>query len=514
MHNLAELNLASAMRRGLERECLRVSVDGKIAQTPHPLALGSALTHPYITVDYSEALLEFVTPTFQDPCELLNFLTDLHLFTIKHIGPEIFWNNSMPCLLEDNNIPIASYGQSNIGKMKTIYRRGLLHRYGAAMQAISGVHFNFSLTDRVFEQLRQRDRSKQDLSNYKSRRYMAAIRNLHQLSWVIAYLLGHSPVVCRSFLGDSPESHGLVDFDGKGTLSYLGATSLRLSKMGYTNSGQAHIAVCYDSLDSYIQSLRKTITTRDPRWEKIGVKKNGYYRQLSNNILQLENEYYSAVRPKRQTNSGESPANALRARGIDYVELRSVDINSFSPLGIDLEQILFLDVFLLYCLLTESKELGPQRIEQYRNNQELVARHGRQNALVLWRSDASVKAMDWARELFDGLLAIAQVLDGHYPYSQVVEKFRATLDKPGELYSEKLERELRQKNETFFQYTLKNSTAIANKLRSEPLDQGREQYLKKISAQSLDDQRAIEDSDRLSFDAFLEQYFSKNMAGD
>ena len=176
----------------------------KLPRLPTHIALGSALTHPYITVDYSEALLEFVTPAFQDPCELLNFLTDLHLFTIKRIVPEIFWNNSMPCLLEGNNIPIASYGQSNIGKMKTVYRRGLLHRYGAAMQAISGVHFNFSLTDQVFEQLRQRDGAKQDLSDYKSRRYMAAIRNLHQLSWVIAYLLGHSPVVCRSFLGDSP----------------------------------------------------------------------------------------------------------------------------------------------------------------------------------------------------------------------------------------------------------------------------------------------------------------------
>ena len=511
MHNLSDLQLASGIRRGIERECLRVSTNGEIAQTPHNKALGSALTHPYITTDYSEALLEFVTPIFQDPKELLSFLKDLHLFTLKHIGDELFWSNSMPCLLKGNHqIPIAYYGESNIGKMKTIYRKGLLHRYGSAMQVISGVHFNFSLTDECLEKLRQRDCFQGELQDYKSQKYMATIRNLHKHSWVIPYLLGSSPTLCQSFLNQSSHDYGLVHFDKQGTLSYPGATSLRLSRIGYTNMRQSQVNISYNSLGDYIKGLRKAIVTHDKNWKKIGIKKNGKYQQLNNNVLQLENEYYSGARPKCVANSGESPTNAFLRGGVEYIELRSLDVNSFSSIGIDLDQVLFLDVFLLYCLLTKDERPNPQTTKEYRKNQEIIAHHGRKDKAIIFRAGTHISLFDWAQELFDGLLEIAESLDGAYPYSKVIKSFQASLTQQYRLYSARLENEMREKDKSFFDHTLKNSMAIKNHLLSKSLHPDQEKYLTRVGRQSLEDQKSIEELDTLSFEHFLEQYFRQN----
>ena len=508
MQYLTELELSSAIRRGIERECLRVSPNGEIAMTPHPRALGSSLTHPHITTDYSEALLEFVTPVFQDPQKLLEFLKDLHVFTLKHIGREIFWNNSMPCLLKkDTNIPIAYYGKSNIGKMKTTYRKGLYYRYGSAMQVISGIHFNFSLTDECFEKLSKKDRFQGELQDYKSQKYMAAIRNLHKYSWLVPYILGSSPTICQSFLCKAPKIHDLTTFDQQGTLSYAGATSLRLSDIGYTNKGQSQVNLCYNSLKNYIEGLRHAVITSDPNWEKIGIKDGNQYKQLNSNILQLENEYYSGVRPKRRTLSGERPLNALASRGIEYIELRSMDVNSFSPIGIELEQILFLDVFLLYCILAQDEKHDRQTTKEYRKNQEMAARHGRKKGITLFRSGTRILLLDWAKELFEHLLEIAELLNGQYQYAKVINNFQNALFRPNLLYSAKLENEMREKNETFFHNMLNRSKDSTNYLQSQTLCRNQEKHLTNISKQSLQDQKEIEKSDHLPFDSFLAKYF-------
>ena len=508
---LCELELPRVIGRGVERECLRIASDGTVAQTPHPNALGQALSHPYVTTDYSEALLEFVTPVFTDPQELLDFLRDLHLFTLKHMNGEIFWNNSMPCTLRgDEDIPIAHYGKSNIGKMKTIYRRGLFHRYGPAMQAISGIHFNFSLSDECFEQLRERDGFKGELQDYKSCKYMAAMRNLHKHSWVIPLVMGCSPAICGSFLRGIQGEHGLISLDGEGTLTCPGASSLRLSKIGYTTAAQSRVNICYDSLESYVQGLRHATMTGDEEWEKIGVKHDGRYLQLNSNILQLENEYYSGFRPKRRARSGESPSNALMSRGIEYIEVRAVDINSFSPIGIELQQILFLDVFLLYCLFAKDERAGKKWARQYRDNQEFVARHGRAEGAMLWRSGKRVKLQDWARELFGGLLEIAAVLDGKYSYTQAVQGFQDAISDPRLLYSARLEQEMRESKESFFHYMLKKSLEISGSLQSLALDRQQEQHFIQVSEQSARDQSAIKQSDRLSLDEFLTDYVRRN----
>ena len=514
MNDLNELNLSSSILRGVERECLRITPEGEIADTAHSKAIGSALTHPYITTDYSEALLEFITPTFQDPKELLNFLKCLHLFTLKHIGNEIFWNNSMPCFLrKEIEIPIAYYGTSNIGRMKTIYRKGLFHRYGPSMQAISGIHFNFSLSDEFFKKLQERESFQGELKQYKSQKYMAAIRNVHKYSWLIPYMMGSSPAISHSFLHKAPH-YDLIKFDNKGTLSYKGATSLRMSDLGYTNAGQSHINISYNSLNSYIRDLRKAILYKSQDWEKIGIREGNEYKQLNDHILQLENEYYSGVRPKRKTSSGESPTNALSSRGVEYIELRSLDVNTFSPLGIDLEQILFLDVFLIFCLLNDAEKFDLQTTKEYRKNQELVARHGRTAKIVLFRSGEQVPLLDWGKELFEDLFKIAQLLDGTYEYSKSIKFFEECLAHPHLLSSAKLEYDMRQKNETFLEHVLGRSTEIIHQLRSERLPRHREAHLDEVARQSLKRQESIEKSDHLAFENFLAQYFQQNLGSN
>lgn len=502
------------MRRGVEKESLRVTQEGVISQLKHPEALGSALTHSSITTDYSEALLEFVTPVFNDPKEMLQYLTDLHVFTLKNMGEEILWANSMPCLLEkESTIPIAWYGDSNIGRMKRVYRKGLLNRYGSAMQVISGIHFNFSLADNFFQVWNEGTTNVEDLTQFKSRKYMNAARNIHKNSWLIPFVFGSSPAICRSFLTKSPGDFNLDKFDDKGTLSFDGATSLRLSGLGYTNSEQDKINICYNNIDSYVKGLREAMSMNAPAYEKMGLKRDGEFIQLNTNLLQIENEYYSSVRPKRVANSGESPTNALLRGGVEYLELRSVDVNAFSPIGLELEQVYFLDVFLLYCLLKENESLNPEMTKKFRANQELVARHGRQKNLQLFNGDKNIPATELAKNVFDDFFVIAEKLDSEIQsnvYTDTVQHFFDCINDSSKLYSERLLNEMRETGLCFFSTTMARSVDYSKKLKSMALDTQKEKEFKEMATQSLLKQKEIEDMDNLSFEEFLNKYFNQN----
>lgn len=515
LNQLNSIKISSELRRGIEKECLRVTPEGYISDKPHFKSLGSALTHPHITTDYSEALLEFVTPVYNDPRAMLDYLRDLHLFTIRQMGDEVLWANSMPCLLKkEETIPIGNYGSSNVGKMKSIYRKGLKARYGSAMQAIAGIHFNFSLTDNFFKELQEIREDKDSFQDFKSKRYMNATRNIHRFSWLIPFLFGSSPAICRSFLNKAPKDFGLTEFDDKGTLYFKGSTSLRLSNLGYTNSSQDKINICYNEINSYAKGLREAITTTEPRYEKIGLQENGEFKQLNTNILQIENEYYSGVRPKRITHAGESPTNALLDRGVEYIELRSVDVNSFSPIGIELEQVLFLDVFLTYCLLKDHDGLCPERTKRFRENQEQVARHGREKNLNLFNGKEDVLAKDWAKEAFDDFLQVAEKLDseiGNSDYSDAVKNYSKSIEDTSMLNSEKILNEMKEKDKCFFSTTLSRSHKISDSLREAELSKEVEDSLIKEAKESHKKQVEIESSDKLDFPSFLEDYFKQNL---
>ena len=191
------------LRRGLEKEGLRVLPDGSLAMTPHPSALGSALTHPRITTDFSEAQLELITGVHTDAESCLNELVELHQVVYRAIGEELVWCASMPCRLpSDDGIPIAQYGSSNAARLKTLYREGLSRRYGRRMQVISGIHYNFSLPEAAWAALQACDGVAGSSAVYQDRGYFALIRNFRRHSWLLLLLLGATPAVCGSFVRD------------------------------------------------------------------------------------------------------------------------------------------------------------------------------------------------------------------------------------------------------------------------------------------------------------------------
>lgn len=514
LSHFSDIAINTTLRRGVEKESLRVTREGVISQKKHPQALGSALTHPSITTDYSEALLEFVTPVFQDPKEMLDYLRDLHVYTLKNMGDEILWANSMPCLLEkESTIPIADYGSSNIGQMKRVYRKGLFHRYGSAMQVVSGIHFNFSLTDDFFNTWKMGLGASEKLDDFKSKRYMNAARNIHKNSWLIPFVFGSSPAICKSFLNKSPGEFDLNEFDDKGTLSFDGATSLRLSNLGYTNSEQDKINICYNNINSYVDGLRKAMTMNEPRYEKLGLKKEGEFIQLNTNLLQIENEYYSSVRPKRVANSGESPTNALLRGGVEYLELRSVDVNAFSPIGLEIEQVYFLDVFLIYCLLKENESINPEMTKKFRANQEQVARHGRLKNLTLFNGSVEVSAVELAEEVFKDIFEIAKKLDTEISsdvYTKSVQHFHSCIEDSSKLYSERLLNEMTETGLCFFSTTMARSLDYSKKLRQLDLSPERQKQFDEMTKTSLEKQKKVEKEDHLSFEEFLSQYFNQN----
>jgi glutamate--cysteine ligase len=494
---------------GIEKECLRISGEGTIARTPHPAALGSALEHRFITTDYSEALLEFVTPPVGSSWEVLQFLCDLHQYTHAVIGDEILWPMSMPCLIKsDSDVPIARYGSSNVGKMKTIYRHGLGHRYGRRMQAIAGIHFNFSPPDSFWPLFRAMEASQDDLDQFRSAAYMGLVRNVRRFDWLLSYLFGASPAVDRYF----PE-HEVAGLERLGPDTLYGpyATSLRMSDIGYQSSNQAEICVSANSIDEYIDDLTRAVQTRSEDYQRIGVKDGDGYRQLSANMLQIENEYYGTIRPKRVARSGERPTSALRRGGVEYVELRSLDVSPFDPVGTNQQQIRFLEAFLVYCLLEESESIDRAEQSVNASNRATVAVQGRRPGLQLQRKDGPVELTDWARQICTGVMHVARYLDSDQSgeYVAAVEEQLRVIEAPALTPSARLIGELEETGLSFLDYSMKTGREFAEYFRAMDSQVNTNwAMLVKESRESLERQEAIESADSISFDQYIAQYFA------
>ena len=506
--NGGEPQILQGGRKGVEKESLRVLPNGKLAYTPHPLALGSALTNEHITTDYSEALIELVTPAFTQSWELLQYLLDLHQFVYRHLDDELLWATSMPCAIErDADIPLAQYGSSHVGRMKTIYRNGLGLRYGRMMQAISGVHFNYSFPLPFWEAYAAARQSRTHDAPFISECYFDLLRNYRRYGWLVLYLFGVSPVVCKSFLRG--RDAGLADY-GSGTAFEPYATSLRMSDVGYRNRNQAGLAVSVNSLDEYVRDLGRAISTPHPPYEALGVKVDGEYRQLNANILQIENEYYCFIRPKRVARSGERPTKALRRAGVEYVEVRALDVSAFDPVGVNQNKLRFLEAFVALCLLKHSAPIGDSEQGALDENHVAVARRGRDPALTLWREGHNVPMLTWARELLDSMTGICELLDlgdPNRPYSQALAIQAAKIENVALTPSARLMTELNA-GESFFELALRMSAAHkAYFLDLYPPNQERLSEFAQEASESLLAQRRIEAGDKGTFEEYLARYF-------
>jgi len=496
--------------KGLEKESLRVTPDGHIAQTRHPGSLGSALTNEVITTDYSEALIELVTPPFHESWELQQYLCDLHQFVYRHLGDELLWATSMPCVVQgDSSIPIARYGNSNVARMKEVYREGLGHRYGRVMQAISGVHFNYSFPDGFWPVLEDLLESRTKGQPFVSDQYFSVLRNYRRYGWLVLYLFGNSPGLCSSFLGG--RAHDLKELR-PGTLYAPDATSLRMSDLGYRNKNQAGVKISVNSLGEYLRDLNRAVNIPHPDYERIGVKVDGAYRQLNTNLLQIENEYYSFIRPKRVARSGERPSHALARGGVQYVEVRALDVSAFDPIGVNQNKLRFLEAFLLLCVLKDSQPISSDEQDDLDANHAIVARRGRERGLNLKREGRAVSLRSWALELVDSMRGICELLDGgqpQRPYTAALEVQEAKIHYPALTPSARSLAELEASGDSFFEFALRMSRLHKSYfLELYPPNEQRLQELRVEADESLKKQAAIEAADTIGFDEYLARYFA------
>ncbi|MDC7861299.1 glutamate--cysteine ligase [Pantoea ananatis] len=492
--------------RGIERETLRVQPDGHLATTAHPESLGSALKHDWITTDFAETLLEFITPVDHSIDHMLAFLRDVHRHVARELSEERMWPFSMPCLIEDaDKITLAQYGKSNIGRMKTLYRQGLKNRYGALMQTISGIHYNFSLPLSFWQ-------AWADVKDYESGKetisagYLRLIRNYYRFGWIIPYLFGASPAICSSFL-QGRESALPFDTDNKGTLWLPYATSLRLSDLGYTNKSQSSLGITFNSLEGYVSALKKAIKTPSEDFVKMGTRDaDGNWLQLNTNVLQIENELYAPIRPKRVTRSGEAPSDALQRGGIEYIEVRSMDINPFSPIGVDENQVRFLDLFLIWCTLADAPEMSSDELQCSRQNWNRVVLEGRKPDLkiAVGCGEAEYSLVEVGKTLFADLRRVAEALDsnqGTTEYQQVCDELVASFDDPELTYSARILKAMKETGVTGTGIAL--AEQYQQLLVNEPLDVLKPEDFARQAQASVAAQQQLEASDTLDFETYL-----------
>lgn len=492
--------------RGIEKEGLRVSPSGQLRQTAHPLALGRALTHPYITTDYSEALLELITPVSNHGGDNLKFLEDLHRFIYERATEDIIWSASMPpSIAADTDVPIADYGSSNLGRLKHLYRHGLWHRYGRTMQSIAGIHYNFSVTHDFMQRWQHRQQTHQMFQDFVSTTYFDLIRAFRLHSWLLMYLFGASPVADHSFARVAPKLLPVAPQ----TIGYPYATSLRMSDVGYSSRAQAQLAICFNSLPSYLQTLHQAINTPYPEYEAIGLRDGEHYKQINTHILQIENEYYSDIRPKRSTERGEKPIVALHNRGVEYIEVRCLDVNPFLPLGIDQSQIDFLNLFLFACLLQQIPSLSDEHCREAQHNLMLTLTAGRDPATRLWVNKQPVALKTQGLRILDALQSLAETLDAQRirpSYVNSLNAQRAKLEDPEQLPSARVIHALQSSNTRYAHWALNQSKAHKESLCSRTLEQDKFDALVAMAQQSIAQQQQLERESQMSFDDYLAAY--------
>ena len=496
-----DINLENSISRGIEKESLRVSKDNTISSADHPISLGSALTNKYITTDFSEALLELITPPHSSIEDVLKNLNEICKFVTVET-PEIIWPSSIPCKIDnEDSIRLANYGTSNSGLLKTLYRSGLSYRYGSMMQTVSGIHYNFSFSDAFFESIR----GKEDLQNFKNKSYLSLIRNFRRNAWMILYLFGSSPVVPKTFITNR---ENFLNELNKEDLFLEYATCLRMSELGYMSEAQDKLYIAYNDIEEYLRDLKNALTKEHKRYGEVGLTNNGKRIQINTSIIQIENEYYSSIRPKRVTPSSERPINVLRDKGIDYLEIRALDNNSFLPSGIDEDTGYFLEAYLIGCFFDEDKKATQSEIKELLLNWENVVKDGRNPKLKLLKNNEKISIKDCGMKVIDSLRSVFKQMPQEM--SHFTEKVFKSLDvqekklnDPSLTPSGKIIKELQTNDKTWEELNLelaKNHSSSLGQIESDL------SYLSEEAESSLKKFKHFEELEEEDFDIYLEKF--------
>ena len=495
-------------RFGIEKESLRVS-QSKISRRKHPESMGSPLCHRCITTDFSEALLELITPPLIDKNVGLTFLDNMHHFVSYKIDDEIIWPFSMPPYVQsESEIPIASYGSSNLALFKTAYRNGLSHRYGRTMQAIAGIHFNYSLPEPIWKSSLF-TKEKVDSKKLRANIYFRTLRNLHRINWLLLYLFGASPIVSKNFLNNKQTGFQKLDSHNY-YLPY--ATSLRMSDLGYQNVHQSKLSISLNSLEEYAFNLKLATETKCEDYQKIFQEAKENYPQINSNILQIEDEYYAVARPKSSSDSNQRLTTKLNDTGVDYIELRSLDVNPFQRIGIDLDTVHFLEMFLLYCTLKSSPPINNNAIEESRENDLLVATKGRESGLSLSKKRTKISLQNWANQILDEMMPIAELLDYKTnTFTGVIAKTRAQIMDPEQTLSGMLLNKVLTEKMSFHELGRTIGKDYKNHyINIETAKNSEWSLLEQESVDSIKRQVELEQTNEQSFEGFIKEYFNES----
>lgn len=452
---------------GVEKESQRVTRSGDLALTPHPAVFGDKSENKRITTDFSESQIEIITPPFKSVEEVYDSLKEIEIEVEKGIGDELLWPLSMPPRLPDEKlIPIAKFSDSKEGRINETYRKGLALRYGKKMQMISGIHYNFSFSEEMLDFLYEHWGSGKDKREFHDSVYFAVARNFMRFRWLPIYLFGASPssdntyypVICRELEEIQkccPDCiNAIVNFN-----QY--STSLRVSRFGYSDSIQSKHSLYFNSMEEYSLELRKILATESPEYLRLGLFKNGEQVQLNGNVLQKESEFYSSIRLKQNVVNGETQLEALEKRGVKYLEIRILDVNPFEKVGISIEQLYFMQVFIIYCLFENSKEISQDEYNKINYNHHLAAILGRKEDLLLYSyDDGKIPLKEFAENIFEKCLYIADFMDknsGNNKYKQSVEKQIQKLKDKTLLPSERIYREMKENSESFLKFGIRHA---------------------------------------------------------
>lgn len=349
------------------------------------------------------------------------------------------------------------------------------------------------------------------LTDWRTQGYLALIRNFQSHGWLLNFLTGSSPALSRSFVRGDPPSH--LQSINNHTLFGEFATSLRMGDLGYTSSAQNGLQICYNQLHTYIETLTKAIVTPHDAYTQLADTRDGERSQLNDGLLQIENEFYSAIRPKRVTQSGEAPVRALAERGIEYVEVRCLDINPFTPIGINEETIALVDTFLLSCVLSESPLCDAATRTIDNANTRRILNFGRNSSLqLLTRDGGEIPRNELAQPILESMQEAAACLDSANATShhgKAVARARGMLMGDVETPSARVLRELTEQGLSYSElmgnyadrwHHAFEDHAIPSKIKTGLADE---------AIASLRRQREIEINDKLSFDEFLREFYAQ-----
>jgi glutamate--cysteine ligase len=447
---------------GVEKESQRVTSSGDLALTEHPSAFGDKTENPCITVDFSESQIEMITPTYKSVDEVYDELNKINSEVENNIGDELLWPLSMPPKLPaEESIPIARFSDSEHGKQMQIYRTGLALRYGKKMQMISGIHYNFSFGEEMIEYLYHKYGNDMEKRLFIDEIHFALTRNFLRYRWLLIYLFGASPYCHSSYHSVINKEIGIIKkccHDCEDIIENFNqyATSLRVSRFGYSNTLKNNYNIYFNSLEEYSTKIRTMLATENKKYSNLGIYTNGNQIQLNGNILQKESEFYSSIRLKQNISKGETPLDALEKRGVRHVEVRILDLNPFERLGLNVEQMNFLQIFMLFCLFEKSDLITDNEYLKINSNHHHVALYGRKEDLILQKYDNSpIELKVWGEEIFERLIDIAELIQhdtGNDKYLKSVSNEYKKLFDVSLLPSERIQREMKENNENFLEF--------------------------------------------------------------